>query len=299
MASTKRKTDPIDEGSEKKLETKIIYFDIDGTLRDENLGISEKTKYMINECKRQGIKTIICTGRNPGSIQQDVLDLNMDGAIYSGGCYIKFQDKVIKKTCLSKHFIKEISDKNIFGIAIETEQNVYMNQNAATIYQKLFLKKTKNKNEQEREKIKKINRFLYQNNINEFDLQKEEIYKICLIDKRKILEQLQEDLEDKCSVVQLIPFEKKWLLECVPLHCDKGAAVKLLNNFLGIKKEESMGFGDGDNDIELLGATGTGIAMKESSKKLLHIADAVCDSVRVDGIYKECVNRKLIKEKKE
>lgn len=254
---------------------------------------------MINECKGQGIKTIICTGRNIGSIQQDVLDLNMDGAIYSGGCYIKFQDEIIQKICLSKHFIKEIIDKNIFGIAIETEQNVYMNQNAATIYQKMFLKKTKDKNEQEREKIKKLNKFVYQNNINDFDLQKEEIYKICFIDEREILEQLQKELRWKCNVVQLIPFEKKWLLECVPFHCDKGVAVKLLNNFLGIKKEESMGFGDGDNDIELLRATGIGIAMKESSEKLLHIADAVCDSVRADGIYKECVNRKLIKEQKE
>ena len=48
----------------KDQSVKMIYFDIDGTLREENSEITEKTKYAIRECKRQGILTCICTGRN-------------------------------------------------------------------------------------------------------------------------------------------------------------------------------------------------------------------------------------------
>ena len=48
----------------------------------------------------------------------------MDGAIYSGGCYIKFQNRVIQKTVIPKEDVKKIFDKIVFGIVVETELNV-------------------------------------------------------------------------------------------------------------------------------------------------------------------------------
>lgn len=253
---------------------------------------------MIDECKKQNIKTMICTGRNPGSIQQDVLDLHMDGAIYSGGCYITFQDSVIQKTAMSKEIVGKIFEKKIFAIAVETQMTVYMNQSAAKIYQKLFLEKTKGLDETKRETIKTENKFLYKNNIEDFNPEKEDVYKICFIDHKETLEQLKEEIQKECKIVQCIPFADRWMLECIPSGCDKGKAIRVLNKHLGIDTKESMAFGDGGNDIEMLEAAGTGIAMKNSSKKLLEIADIICDSVKQDGIYKELVKRKLIKEKR-
>ena len=58
-----------------------------------------------------------------------------------------------------------------------------------------------------------------------------------------------------------------------------------------------MSFGDGENDAELLLATGLGIAMENGSAELKKIADAVCGTVQEDGIYKELVNREIIKER--
>lgn len=253
---------------------------------------------MINECRKQDIKTMICTGRNPGSIQQDVLDLPMDGAIYSGGCYIKFQNRVIQKTVIPKEDVKKIFDKIVFGIVVETELNVYMNESAAKIYQNLFLEKTKGFDEIERKRIKTENKFWYKNNIKDFDFEKEDVYKICLIDHKEKLQQFQKEVKQVCSVVQLIPFADKWMMECIPFGCDKGKAIGFLNKYFGIKTKESMAFGDGENDIKMLEAVGTGIAMKNSSQKLLETADVICDSVKQEGIYKELLQRKLIKEKK-
>lgn len=253
---------------------------------------------MINECRKQDIKTMICTGRNPGSIQQDILNLPMDGAIYSGGCYIKFHDRLIQKTVIPKEAVKKVFDKAVLGIAVETEMNVYMNEDAAKIYQNLFLEKTKGLNEIERKKIKTENKFLYENNIKDFDVEKEEVYKICFIDHKEKLEQMQEEMKQICSIAQLVPFADRWILECIPFGCDKGKAINILNEHLGVRTEESMAFGDGENDIEMLEAAGMGIAMKNGSKKLLERAEAICDSVKQEGIYKELVKRELIKEKK-
>ena len=194
---------------------------------------------MINECRKQDIKTMICTGRNPGSIQQDVLDLPMDGAIYSGGCYIKFQNRVIQKTVIPKEDVKKIFDKIVFGIVVETELNVYMNESAAKIYQNLFLEKTKGFDEIERKRIKTENKFLYKNNIKDFDFEKEDVYKICLIDHKEKLQQFQKEVKQVCSVVQLIPFADKWMMECIPFGCDKGKAIQRLQERLSIKQEEN------------------------------------------------------------
>ena len=62
-----------------------------------------------------------------------------------------------------------------------------------------------------------------------------------------------------------------------------------------------MSFGDGDNDIEMLKAAGTGIAVANGSRKLLECADAVCEPPMEDGIYKELVRRGIIEpdEKRE
>ena len=61
--------------------TDIIYLDIDGTLRDERRGIPESAKRAVQKCMDNGIFIVICTGRNPGSIQEDVKLLRTDGVI--------------------------------------------------------------------------------------------------------------------------------------------------------------------------------------------------------------------------
>ena len=62
--------------------------------------------------------------------------------------------------------------------------------------------------------------------------------------------------------------EKNGFWKCLPTGCNKGNAVRYLNQQLGIEKAESMSFGDGENDAELLLATGTGIAMENGSAEL-------------------------------
>ena len=55
-----------------------------------------------------------------------------------------------------------------------------------------------------------------------------------------------------------------------------------------------MAFGDGNNDIEMLEAVGTGVAMGNASAQLQSIADALCGPVAQDGIYAFCLERGLI-----
>ena len=54
----------------------------------------------------------------------------------------------------------------------------------------------------------------------------------------------------------------------------------------GIDREETMAFGDGENDMEMLRYVGIGVAMGNASDAVKAAADYVTDTVDDDGIEK-------------
>ena len=58
--------------------------------------------------------------------------------------------------------------------------------------------------------------------------------------------------------------------------------------------EQAIACGDGNNDIEMLKAVGTGVAMANSSEHLKEVADEVCGHVAQDGIYTYCLEHGFI-----
>ena len=60
----------------------------------------------------------------------------------------------------------------------------------------------------------------------------------------------------------------------------------MLQEKLGVSKEETMAFGDGGNDIGMLRHAGIGIAMGNAKDDVKASADYVTTSVDEDGIFK-------------
>ncbi len=61
--------------------------------------------------------------------------------------------------------------------------------------------------------------------------------------------------------------------------CDKGTAMSALQKELGITKEETMCFGDNENDIELLSQCGEPCAMRDGNPRLHPYAKHLVDDV--------------------
>ena len=121
--------------------TEIIYLDIDGTLRDERYGIPDSAKKAIQKCMDDGIFVVICTGRNPGSIQDDVKRLQTDGVISGGGCFIEFRGEVLKREYFPMRILGEFLEvirKRKLGASLEAEDEIYMNEAAAKFYREDF-----------------------------------------------------------------------------------------------------------------------------------------------------------------
>ena len=83
-------------------------------------------------------------------------------------------------------------------------------------------------------------------------------------------------------------------VDIIPAGGGKGLGIEKVLSYYGLTKEEAIAFGDGTNDIGMLQAVGTGIAMGNATENVKDIADAVCKSVSEDGIYHYCLDHKLI-----
>ena len=140
------------------------------------------------------------------------------------------------------------------------------------------------------------NRIRYEDNFSELWKESGKIHKICIIGPKQDIDRIAEHFEEKSEIAQKIEWNGLWYIELLPAGCGKGEAVDFLNDRLGISREESMGFGDGENDIGMLRSVGIGVAVEGAGEGLLKYADSICEKPVDDGIYRELVRRNVIRE---
>lgn len=278
--------------------TEAIYFDIDGTLRDERFGIPRSTVLALTQCRKEKIKSIVCTGRNPASIQNDVRCLPLDGIISGGGSYIQYHGELLWK----KHFRKETvncaakqAEESSLALALETEQSIYMNQRAVSFYRADIEKKVGMLERKQRERFLTENKIRYENNMEVFHGENAEVHKMCIIGDRTDLERLKTILEGEAQTAQEKYWNGSWYLEIVPQGCDKGNAVRELNRRLGISARNTISFGDSENDIAMMRETRIAVAVGDCALEVRRHATSVCEPVMEDGIYKELIRRNVIR----
>jgi Cof subfamily protein (haloacid dehalogenase superfamily) len=73
-------------------------------------------------------------------------------------------------------------------------------------------------------------------------------------------------------------------LEFAAAGVTKGSGLQFLSERLGFTREETIGFGDGENDVELLQWAGYGIAVENAHPRVKALADWVCPAAADEGV---------------
>ncbi|MDI8795815.1 HMP-PP phosphatase, partial [Salmonella enterica subsp. enterica serovar Montevideo] len=96
-----------------------------------------------------------------------------------------------------------------------------------------------------------------------------QVTKICFCgdhdDLIRLRIQLNEALEERAHLC----FSAVDCLEVLPLGCNKGSALAVLSNHLGLSLADCMAFGDAMNDREMLGSVGRGLIMGNAMPQLI------------------------------
>lgn len=254
---------------------KIIFFDIDGTLIDPATGkMSPKTVEALQRLEKKGILRGIVTGRPPASLP-DFGDLHFDVmATFNGSlCYTDL-DIIYEKPIEPKEVQQVLQNAAALGrpVSVAVRSRLAANgvdQDLKDYYRVAGLQLTK---------------------APDFDdALQEKVYQIMLGyrpgDEEKILHGTE-------NLKLALSWERA--ADVIPASGGKGTAIRHILRHFGLDASQAMAFGDNHNDVEMLRAVGTGVAMGNATQALKDIADETCGPVGQDGIYHHCLHHGLI-----
>jgi Cof subfamily protein (haloacid dehalogenase superfamily) len=84
----------------------------------------------------------------------------------------------------------------------------------------------------------------------------------------------------RAYISKSLPF----FLEFASPEVTKASGLAFVAEHLGVSRERSVAFGDGENDVELLEWAGYGVAVGNAHERVLAIADHVCPPVDEEGV---------------
>ena len=108
--------------------SKIIFFDIDGTLYDSRIGIPESTVNALNRLIANEHKIVMCTGRSKGMIPEEYFHMGFDGVILGAGTYVEYEGKILHQELMTPEEVQTVIDwgkKQKIGIILEGEKYGY------------------------------------------------------------------------------------------------------------------------------------------------------------------------------
>ena len=269
---------------------KLIFLDIDGTLTVP--GSNEPPQSALDAIKaaqKKGNLVFLCSGRNPGMLEP-LLKYGFDGVIACAGGYITVGDELIYDMPMpleeSNLAVEKLHEKGVF-CTVEGRDGAWGDENIGAFLDNAVGEDQKGNSEIERWR-KALAGSLHIRPMSEYD--GTPVYKVvimCLHPEQ--LEPAREVLEDKynfCMQEIKDPYHRCLNGELINRKYDKGRAILRICEHLGMPVEDTIGFGDSMNDLEMIQTVGTSVCMDNGSDALKAISDIVCPSVEEDGMAK-------------
>ena len=269
---------------------KLIFLDIDGTLTTPGSNEPPQSALKaISAAQAKGHKVFLCSGRNPGMLSP-LLKYNFDGVIACAGGYITVGDEVIYDMPMTKEeselAIEKLHETGVF-CTIECRDGAFGDENLGAFLESNAGADGKGNSEIERWR-KALASSLNIRPMGEYD--GTPAYKVvimCLHPEQ--LQPAREALEDRYNfVIQEItdPAHRCINGELINRKYDKGRGILRICEYLGVPVEDTIGFGDSMNDLEMIQTVGTSVCMDNGAEALKKISDIVCPAVEEDGMAK-------------
>lgn len=269
--------------------TKLLFFDVDGTLVPIGGSITKATMTTLRELQNNGHKIFICTGRSKGQVYKYLLDFGFDGIVAGTGCYVEYNNQVIFNEPFSEDAyqktLKVLDDNNVSRL-VQSKDHLLTHPSHLQDLVTGFGHLTKEEITQEKAvEIMSIFGEIKNGSFENFTKHYGPVENICFGESPIPNHQLERLLPNELRIVDSsINPDNKTSGEIVKRNCTKGTAIEIVAKHLNVNIKDVIAFGDGHNDIDMIQAAGLGVSMGNAHKEVQDAADVVTLSCEDDGI---------------
>ena len=264
-------------------EYKLIAFDMDGTLLNSQGVISGPVQAAVDKALDAGKTVIICTGRS----YRELMDYDdrefrriryyvcENGALV----YDSFEKKQISAVHIPEHLVR-----HILGLAEKKDAMIYLASGGQNMVNRKDAERMEYFHAERYKDIELRSAILHEDIIRSYREHPNPVEKMNLYSANL---ELRDEFYGLLKELPLsVIFAEESGLEIMPPGISKASGFLALCEYLKILPEETIAVGDSDNDVELLKASGLGVAMGNARACVKEISDAETADNDHDGCAK-------------
>ena len=253
---------------------KAVFSDLDGTLLNSKHEVSNFTVETVKKLKEKNIKFFIATGRSLTAMLPYYEKLGLDTEIisYNGGVvYNNNFEKIFEMTlddAISRELIKTGREKNLYFHGFSNEKWLLENYSEMAVIYKGVTS-------------------LKENIVNFDELKELNFNKFMYVNDEETTQKMYKYIADRFGKEVYYGLSKPMFLEIMNPNVSKGKAVKFVLEKYNLLPEETMAFGDAENDLDMLSSVKYGTAMSNSKDDVKSHSKYITDhSNEEDGVAK-------------
>jgi len=245
---------------------KAIFFDVDGTLVSfRTHKVSPGTVRALHKLREKGMKLFVATGRHPAMLSYVSGVFPFDGWVYLSGQYCRAGDRVLHRNPMDRAAVEELvaaAGTGTFSCMFLEGEDIYLNR--VDGYVRRFMADLDLPIPPVADPKRALEGEIYQ--------------AIAFLDRER--EHLLLDAAPHLKVTRWHPH----FLDVIPATGGKDVGMEAVLAHFGLKAEQAMAFGDGENDLTMLLRAGIGVAMGSASDYVKARADYTTGTVDEEGI---------------
>ncbi|MDD5092022.1 MAG: Cof-type HAD-IIB family hydrolase [Candidatus Wallbacteria bacterium] len=246
---------------------RLVALDLDGTLLDSAYRLSMATAEKISSLSAKGMAFVFVTGRMHLSALAYQRKLGMEFPIISyNGALARSGDKTLFHDPLRRGALAIIAGKfSADRLMLLRDDRLFVRRFSPAVRRYIFRA-----------------RVAY-NYSSEALENLDSLTKVILIPGQDFESDLFYARETMGNYAH-VTYSSPSFIEMMAPGVNKARALERVAAFLGIGMDETVAFGDGENDLEMIRAAGLGVAMGNAAQSLKECADDVCGTNNEDGV---------------
>lgn len=262
---------------------KVVFLDIDGTLIMRDGTLPDSAREALRQARQNGHEMVICTGRSYTQVVPVLNLTDFDGIVCSAGANVRRGGEIVWRGAMDPERVRDMVEffrKHELSYFLQAESGIYAEQYCVDNIKDAFASVGFSP-----EMVKEA---FGETTLLEHPEETPYIEKCCYFQSPLEASVVQEALGPYYQVVDSSYKVTRFCDgEICKEGCNKATGMQHYLEAAGIPHEDSIAFGDGPNDMEMVEYAAIGVAMGNGTDQLKAVADRICAPIDQEGLATE------------